>query len=115
MWNRIPYGFAFCPSGGGEKPLPLCTVDAANVVLSCFKRSEREEGVWILRLYEAQGTPAKARVAVPAAGLSFDAAFAPFEIRTFRLNLKDGRIEECDPLEGSVPLPGAESSYGGGR
>ena len=85
MWNRIPYGFAFCPPGEGEKPLPLCTVDAENVALSCFKRSEREAGVWILRLYEAQGVPVKAHIGLPAAGLSFDADFAPFEIRTFKV------------------------------
>jgi alpha-mannosidase len=103
MWNRIPYGFAFCPPGEGEKPLPLCLIDTENVVLSCFKQSEREAGVWILRLYEAQGIPVKAHIAVPIAGVSFDADFAPFEIRTFCL--KDGKIGECDPLEGSVPLP----------
>ncbi|MBO7404667.1 MAG: alpha-mannosidase, partial [Clostridia bacterium] len=103
MWNRIPYGFAFCPSGEGVKPLPLCTVDAENIVLSCFKRSEREADAWILRLYEAQGIPSTAHVDLPAAGLSFDADFAPFAIRTYRI--RDGRIEECDLLEGSVPLP----------
>ena len=101
MWNRRPYGFAFCPSGDGTKPAPLCTVGAPNVVLSCFKRSEREAGVWILRLYEAQGIAAQAQVDLPAAGCSFDAAFAPFEIKTFRL--KDGTVGECDMLEGAVP------------
>ena len=105
MWNRIPYGFAFCPSGDGEKPAPLCLIDAENVALSCFKRSEREEDVWIIRLYEAQGIPAKARIGIPAAGLCFDADFEPFAIRTFRL--KDGRIGETDMLEGAVPLEDA--------
>ncbi|MBR5366818.1 MAG: alpha-mannosidase [Clostridia bacterium] len=103
MWNRIPYGFAFCPSGEGVKPQPLCTVDAENIVLSCFKRSERKADEWILRLYEAQGIPSKAHIDLPAAGLAFDADFAPFAIRTYRI--RDGRIEECDLLEGSVPLP----------
>ena len=108
MWNRIPYGFAFCPPGTGEMPAPLCTVDAENVVLSCFKRSERDPEAWIIRLYEAQGRGAKAHIALPAAGLDFDADFAPFAIRTFRL--KDGAIAETDPLEGAVPLPEAEGN-----
>jgi len=34
--------------------------------------------------------------------VNFRVSFKPFEIRTFRL--KNGRIEECDMLEGSVPL-----------
>lgn len=108
MWNRIPYGFAFCPSGDGEKPAPLCTIDAENVVLSCFKRSERDGDAWILRLYEAQGIAVKARVDLPAAGLAFDADFEPFAIRTFLL--KDGRISETDMLEGAVPLAEEEGN-----
>ena len=43
-----------------------------------------------IRLYEAQGIPAKTRIGIPAAGLCFDADFEPFAIRTFRL--KDGRM-----------------------
>ena len=102
MWNRIPYGFAHCPPGTGEKPAPLCAIDAENVALSCFKQSEREAGVWILRLYEAQGIGTTARIDLPAAEISFDAAFKPFEIRTFRL--ADGVVVETDPLEGAVPI-----------
>lgn len=101
-WNRRPYALAFCPSGEGEKPLPLCEIDRENILLSCFKRSEREEGVWILRLYESQGRETEAEISLPAAGVNFRVSFKPFEIRTFRL--KNGRIEECDMLEGSVPL-----------
>ena len=102
QWNRRPYGFAFCPSGDGTKPAPLCEIDAPNVVLSCFKRSEREANVWVIRIYEAQGAKTKAHVTLPAAKTAFDVELKPFEIRTFRL--KDGKIEETDMLEGAVPL-----------
>ena len=101
-WNRKPYGFAFCPSGDGEKPAPLCEIDKPNVVLSCFKRSEREKGVWIIRVYETQGIGTTAHIELPVVKTAFDVDFKPFEIRTFKL--ADGKIEETDMLEGAVPL-----------
>lgn len=101
-WNRRPYALAFCPSGEGVKPLPLCEIDRENVVLSCFKRSERDGSVWIMRLYESQGTETSAHIRIPVTDIETDISFKPFEIRTF--SISDGKIEECDMLEGSVPL-----------
>ena len=103
IFNQRAYALAFCPSGQGTKPAPLVTVDCENVALSCFKQSERSESVYILRLFECQGIAAKAKVEIPVAGASFEADFAPFEIKTFRL--EGGMITETDMLEGAVELP----------
>ena len=102
MWNRIPYGFAFCPPGSGQKPLPLCEIDKENIVLSCFKRSERDDKASIIRLYETQGKETDAHIVLPVAGIHFDIHFKPFEILTYRL--KDGRIEKTEILEDAVPI-----------
>jgi len=71
-------------------------------MLSCFKRSEREKGVWIMRLYESQGMATHAHIPLRALGIELDLDFKPFEIRTFVI--RDGRAEETDLLEGAVPL-----------
>ena len=103
IFNQRAYPLAFCPSGQGEKPAPLVTVDSENVALSCFKQSERSEKVYILRLFECQGIAAHAKVEIPVAGASFEAEFKPFEIKTFRL--ENGTVTETDMLEGAVELP----------
>lgn len=105
MFNRRPYALVFCPPGSGKKPAPLCAVEAPNVTVSCFKRSEREENAYILRLFEAQGIATQTRVELPLFALSFVLTLAPFEIKTFRIT--KGKAEPTDMLEGAVPFPPA--------
>ena len=102
IFNRRAYALAFCPPGTGVKPAPLMTVDKENVTLSCFKRSERDENAYILRIFEAQGIPTRTRVDLPVLGLSLDTDLGAFEIKTFII--KDGKISETDMLEGAVPI-----------
>jgi len=86
----------------GVKPKALISVDRENIALSCFKRSEREENVYIFRLFECQGTAASAHVELPVFGRTLDAEFKPFEIKTYKI--KDGTVIGTDMLEGAVPL-----------
>ena len=102
MFNQKAYALAFCPSGNGVKPEALVSVDMENVTLSCFKQSERDENAYILRLFESQGTAAGAHIELPVLGLSLDADFKPFEIKTYKI--ENGTIAETDMLEGAVPL-----------
>lgn len=102
IFNQKAYALAYCPSGNGTKPAPLVSVDKQNVTLSCFKQSERDANVHIIRLFECQGEATTAHIDIPIAGTSFDVDFKPFEIRTFKL--KGGVITETDMLEGAVEL-----------
>ncbi len=102
VFNQRAYPLAFCPSGNGVKPKALISVDRENIALSCFKRSEREENVYIFRLFECQGTAASAHIELPVFGQTLDAEFKPFEIKTYKI--KDGTVTETDMLEGAVPL-----------
>ncbi|MGN1409640.1 MAG: glycoside hydrolase family 38 C-terminal domain-containing protein [Eubacteriales bacterium] len=102
MFNQKAYALPFCPSGRGVKPKALISIDKENVALSCFKRSERDENVYILRMFEGQGTAVTAHIELPVLGLSFDAGFKPFEIRTYKI--ENGTVTETDMLEGAVPL-----------
>lgn len=102
-FNQKPYTMAFCPSGAGEKPKVLVEIDRDNVALSCFKRSERDENVYILRIFECQGADADVHIALPLLGHEFDTALKAFEIKTFRVTKES--VTETDMLEGAVEIP----------
>ena len=90
----------------GEWPAvhSLLSVEGAGVITSAFKKAEEGEG-FVLRLYEAHGRPATARVTLPfeakkveetdqlerggrdlgVKGASFDVALRPHEVKTLRL------------------------------
>lgn len=99
-FNQAPYAMAFCPSGAGEKPKTLIRIDGDNAALSCFKQSERDENVYILRVFECQGRGADAHIVMPLLGHVLDVKLKPFEIKTFRVT-REG-VEETDMLEGAI-------------
>ncbi len=103
QFNQNAYAQSFCPSGDGEKPKALISIDKANVSLSCLKESEREEGVYILRVFEAQGAESTEFTAtLPVLGLELKDTLNKFEIKTYKI--KDGEISVTDMLEGAVPI-----------
>ncbi|MCU0509502.1 MAG: glycosyl hydrolase-related protein [Anaerolineae bacterium] len=73
---------------GPEGFLPLTgsflRVDPPNVVAQVLKQAEDGDAL-IIRLYESSGESARARIALPHLGRSFEADFAPSEIKTFLL------------------------------
>lgn len=94
------------PAHGGEWPAvrSLLSVEGQGVIASAFKKAE-EGDAFVLRLYEAHGREAKARVALPfeakkveetdhlerggrdlgVKGSSFDVALRPHEVKTLRV------------------------------
>lgn len=96
IFNEAAFALMYNPPGRGEKCPPFMTLDAPTVTVSALKRAEDGQG-YILRLYESMGKPAAARVAIPALSINETLEFAPFEIRTFRL--EQGRISPCPLLE----------------
>ncbi len=72
--------------------------DTGCVVLSALKFAEDGSGDLILRLYEASGRPAGARVAVPDRNARIETAFSPFQIRNYRVRA-DGSFAPTDFLE----------------
>lgn len=99
-FNQPPYALAYCPSGKGEVPKALVSIADQNVALSCFKQSERDPGVYILRVFECQGKPVTTQMEIPVLGLSVELKLGAFEIRTFKV--EKGQISEIDMLEGII-------------
>ncbi len=102
MFNQKAYALPFCPSGKGKKPKALIAIDKENVTLSCFKQSERDETVYIFRIFEAQGIETVTHIELPIFDTTLDVSLTPFEIKTFKI--ENGTVTETDMLEGAVPL-----------
>jgi alpha-mannosidase len=96
VFNEKPYALAINPPGRGEKCLPMMIVEGSRVMVSALKQAEDGNG-YILRLYESMGEAAEVRIRIPCLYIDETLAFAPFEIRTFRL--VKGSISPCPLLE----------------
>ncbi|MBR3503257.1 MAG: alpha-mannosidase [Clostridia bacterium] len=75
----------------GELPLTAsgARVEGEGVLLSVIKEAEEGEGL-VIRAVETNGRPQHARIELPFAGAAFEAAFAPFEIKSFRVGPEGG-------------------------
>jgi alpha-mannosidase len=78
-----------------------CT--ASSVVVGVLKRAEVGDAL-VLRAHETWGRPAAGRIELPRSGVGFDVAFAPWQLRTFRIE-RDGSVRETDLLEGLEAEP----------
>ena len=95
---RAGQGFNFPPLAmatdqhGGELPAKhaWCSVVPGNVVVSALKPSEDDPGAWIVRIYEAAGTPTEATIHL---GKSFS------EIR--EVNLIEDLVQEAPVQSGN--------------
>lgn len=67
-----------------------------SVIVTAVKQDEDGNG-WIVRLFESAGTRASATISIPPLGLSWDAEFEPFQLRTFQTG--SGGIQEVDLTE----------------
>jgi alpha-mannosidase len=67
-------------------------VESSSVLASVLKQAE-EGNALILRLYETSKNNARAKITLPFLKRSFEAEFAPCEIKTFRI-----------PLDGILPV-----------
>ncbi|MBA2528817.1 MAG: alpha-mannosidase [Euzebyales bacterium] len=86
-----------------DGPLPAAEsylqIDAPNVVMSALKPAE-DGGAVILRCYETDRVATRARMRLPRWNREFGAAFAPCEIKTFRIpDAEDEPVTETNLLE----------------
>ena len=96
-FHQVPYTLPYCPDGQGIKPEPLLLIDKPGVVLSCVKKSERENFTYSLRVYESLGQETAFEMTVPVYGIRRAFFLKPFEIKTFRLTQRG--LAECSLLE----------------
>lgn len=105
--NAPPWAVAHLPFGmepEGANPSGLLSLSPPGVRLTCLKRSSDGRAL-ILRLHEARGGPATARLDISRPRVSIEVRLWPFEIKTLRLE-KSGRWREVDLVsEAGRPRP----------
>lgn len=96
--NEKPFALSFFPSGDGEQLKPLVTLSDNSVQITATKLAEDSDDL-ILRLFEPTGNQRTTTLNIPVIGLSEEVSLTPFEIKTLRIDIKNGKIIETDLME----------------
>jgi len=79
----------------------LLSVDPGNIIISSVKKAENSENI-ILRCVETTGKSVSALLRLKFAGLTHECKFRQFEIKTFSVDKKSGKITEVNLLEEQI-------------
>ncbi|SDN93164.1 alpha-mannosidase [Paenibacillus sp. yr247] len=96
--NEKPYALTYFPSGAGELPKPLITLNDDVVQMTAFKKAEASED-YIIRLFEPTGQPRSTVIHLPALGIEQQVELGKFEMKTLRLDVEAGRLTEENVME----------------
>lgn len=94
VFNMEPYALACNPPQQGERVSAFATLDAKNVLLTCLKYSESEQGI-LVRMAETAGRACHTLLSV--GGCRVELEFAPWELKT--VFIRDGKCEPHGMLE----------------
>ena len=97
LFNEVPYGLSFFPSGEGKKPQAAVTLTGEGVVLSAMRPAQDGKGM-IVRLFEGTGEDREAELTIAQYGVKKHVALKPFEVRTLRVQT-DGSVTETNILD----------------
>lgn len=96
--NESPFILPFNPPGQGRKPKPLIQLSDDTVQVTAVKKAEKGNQL-IVRLFEPTGRARRTILMLPCLGKRRQVSLQGFEIKTFRINPKSGKISEVDLLE----------------
>ncbi len=96
--NERPMALSFFPSGAGEAAGAFLTLSDDVVQCSAVKRSEDGKAL-IVRLFEPTGRPRATTVGLPALGIKTRVKLGAFEVKTLRIDVEAGSVQETDLLE----------------
>jgi alpha-mannosidase len=101
-FNEKPYALTYFPPGKGKAAQPLARLSDSTVLMTAFKRAEREADAYIVRLFEPTGQARRTVLELPLLGIRHDVALQPFEIKTLKVVPAARTIEECPLMEMDV-------------
>lgn len=98
VFNEQPYALCFFPSGDGKECGSFINIDNKAVTLSAFKKAYDKNG-YIIRLYNSCDNVQKAKLEIPCIKLDTEITFGKFEVKTFRVDVENGKLTETDIIE----------------
>lgn len=99
--NEKPYALSFFPSGEGQKPACLIELSDQVVQLAAFKKAEGSED-YVIRLFSPSEAVRETVVGIPFLNIKQKVRFGSFELKTLRLDVKQGIFVETDLMERPV-------------
>ena len=96
--HQKPFILSFFPSGDGEEPEQLYSIDNPVLTVSALKLSE-DSSSYILRLFEPTGSAQDAVLTCPALGMDYKLSMQPFEIKTLKIDPVSKTVTETNLLE----------------
>ncbi|HPP59605.1 MAG TPA: glycoside hydrolase family 38 C-terminal domain-containing protein [Candidatus Hydrogenedens sp.] len=84
--------------GNREQSATLLGTEAENILISVVKKGENNKDL-IIRAYETHGYETTTNLHLFFAQLVFPLIFKPYEIKTVRINMMNGKITETNLLE----------------
>ena len=96
--NETPFALSFYPSGKGQRPKALAVLSDQVVQLTTMKQALRRRDL-ILRLFEPTGMKRTTVLKLPLHKKNIKVSLGPFEIKTLRVRVRDGKVSEVDLLE----------------
>jgi alpha-mannosidase len=96
--NEKPMALSFFPVGGGQSLEPFLTLSDDVVQITAIKKAEEGDDL-IVRLFEPTGKARTTVVALPCVGIEQHVELHGFEIRTFRVNVNNGRWVDVNLIE----------------
>lgn len=99
--NEKPFVLSFYPAGEGRLVHAAVILEGGFIQMSAFKKAENSDD-YIVRLFEPNGSDCVTRIFFPFIGLEEQITFTGFEIKTFRLEIKNRRLVETDLMEKDV-------------
>ena len=96
--DQVPVVYQGIHHGTRPASDSFLSVDAPDVIVEVVKDSEDGDDL-IVRSYETDGRTTNATVQMPFAHARWTGNYHPFEIKTLRIDRRDGRVREVDALE----------------
>ena len=96
--NEKPMVLSYFPSGGGKPSVPFAELEDEAIQLTAAKQAEHGHDL-ILRLFEPTGQSRATVLRLPFAGLEHQIELGAFEIRTYRVDLREGSFTLIDLME----------------
>lgn len=98
--NEKPVALSFFPNGHGTPVAPGAVLNGeSTITMSACKKAEAEDAL-IIRLYNASASSAKTELTIAHSAIrSNHLTFTKFEVKTLKVDLAKGTIDECSMME----------------
>jgi alpha-mannosidase len=96
--NEAPYALSFFPADGDGKNTQAALLEGEGVQLTAMRPSQDGKSL-IVRLFESTGKARKAKISLPLLKAEAEVELGAFEIRTLKIDLKSGAVEEANLLD----------------